>query len=168
MSSTVVAIARERGTRQEVARTLRTAPASSLVSLGAMTKYRVGQAAQLLGVSVDTLRRWASAGRIAQSVGADGRRYYEGTDLATLAVEIAAEVVPHQPRAQSARNRFVGIVTRVVKDKVVAQVEIQAGPHRFVSLITREAADELKLAPGVVVDAVVKATNVGVEIPDQF
>ncbi len=133
-----------------------------------MAKYRVGQAAQLLGVSVDTLRRWASAGRIAASVAPDGRRYYDGEALAKLAIELAADVTPHQPRAQSARNRFVGIVTRVVKDKVVAQIEIQSGPHRFVSLITREAADELKLAPGVVVDAVVKATNVGVEIPDQF
>ena len=133
-----------------------------------MAKYRVGQAAELLGVSVDTLRRWAGAGRIDVTIAADGRRYFEGADLAKLAVEIAGDQKPDQPRAQSARNRFVGIVTRVVKDKVVAQVEIQAGPHRFVSLITREAADELKLAPGVVVDAVVKATNVGVEIPSQF
>jgi molybdopterin-binding protein len=133
-----------------------------------MAKYRVGQAAELLGVSVDTLRRWSSAGRVAASVGSDGRRYYDGADLATLAVEMAGDVPARAARAQSARNRFVGIVTKVVKDKVVAQVEIQAGPHRFVSLITREAADELKLAPGVVVDAVVKATNVGVEIPVQF
>lgn len=133
-----------------------------------MAKYRVGQAAELLGVSVDTLRRWAAAGRIEVTIASDGRRFYEGADLAKLAVEIAGDKSPDQPRAQSARNRFVGIVTRVVKDKVVAQVEIQAGPHRFVSLITREAADELKLAPGVVVDAVVKATNVGVEIPLQF
>jgi molybdopterin-binding protein len=66
---------------------------------------------------------------------------------------------------QSARNRFPGIVTRVTKDKVAAQVEVQAGQHRFVALITREAVDELKLAPGVRADAVVKATNVGIEIP---
>jgi molybdopterin-binding protein len=121
-----------------------------------------------MGVSVDTLRRWAEAGRVAVRVGADGRRYYDGADLAKLAIELAGDVTPHQPRAQSARNRFVGIVTRVVKDKVAAQVEIQAGPHRFVSLITREAADELHLAPGVVVDAVVKATSVGVELPAGF
>ena len=121
-----------------------------------------------MGVSVDTLRRWAETGRVAVSVGADGRRYYDGADLAKLAVEVAGDQKPNQPRAQSARNRFVGIVTRVVKDKVAAQVEIQAGPHRFVSLITREAADELQLEPGVVVDAVVKATSVGVEIPSQF
>lgn len=133
-----------------------------------MAKYRVGQAAELMGVSADTLRRWAESGRVAVTVTEDGRRYFDGEDLAKLALEMATEVKPHQPRAQSARNRFVGIVTKVVKDKVVAQVEIQAGPHRFVSLITREAADELQLAPGVVVDAVVKATNVGVEIPTQF
>jgi molybdopterin-binding protein len=133
-----------------------------------MAKYRVGQAAQLMGVSADTLRRWADAGRVTVTVAEDGRRYYDGEDLAKLALEIAGEARPSQPRAQSARNRFVGIVTKVIKDKVAAQVEIQAGPHRFVSLITREAADELKLAPGVVVDAVVKATSVGVEIPSQF
>ena len=133
-----------------------------------MTKYRVGRAAELLGVSVDTLRRWANAGRIAVTVAPDGRRYYDGADLARLAVEIGGESPAEAPRAQSARNRFVGIVTRVVKDQVVAQVDIQAGPHRFVSLITREAADELQLEPGVVVDAVVKATNVGVEIPSTF
>lgn len=133
-----------------------------------MATYRIGQAAELLGVSVDTLRRWAAAGRVASSVGPDDRRYFEGEDLAALATELAGEQRSGQPRAQSARNRFVGIVTKVVKDTVVAQVEIQAGPHRFVSLITREAADELALAPGVVVDAVVKATNVGVEIPAQF
>ena len=119
-------------------------------------------------MSVDTLRRWASAGRIAVTVAPDGRRYYDGADLARLAVEIGGENAAEAPRAQSARNRFVGIVTRVVKDQVVAQIDIQAGPHRFVSLITREAADELRLEPGVVVDAVVKATNVGVEIPSTF
>lgn len=133
-----------------------------------MAKYRVGQAAQLMGVSVDTLRRWGESGRIAVTIGDDGRRYYDGADLAKLAIDLAGAAKPTQPRAQSARNRFVGIVTKVVKDKVAAQVEIQAGPHRFVSLITREAADELNLAPGVVVDAVVKATSVGVEIPSQF
>ncbi len=138
------------------------------VILGAVPTYRVGQAAQLLGVSPDTLRRWTDAGRVAAVTSSDGRRLYEGEELARVAVEVAGEVTAPAPRQQSARNRFVGIVTRVVRDTVVAQVEIQAGPHRFVSLITREAADELRLAPGVVVDAVVKATNVGVEIPSDF
>ena len=133
-----------------------------------MPTYRVGQAAQLLGVSPDTLRRWTDAGRVRATLARDGRRLYDGEELARLAVEVAGETSTPSPRQQSARNRFVGIVTRVVRDKVAAQVEIQAGPHRFVSLITREAADELHLAPGVVVDAVVKATNVGVEIPSEF
>ena len=133
-----------------------------------MTEYRVGQAAELLGVSVDTVRRWADTGRIKASIGPKGRRLFNGVELARFATEIASNQPPEQPRAQSARNRFAGIVTKVVKDKVVAQVEIQAGPHRFVSLITREAADELKLVPGMMVDAVVKATNVGVEVPAQF
>ncbi|HTB09669.1 MAG TPA: TOBE domain-containing protein [Acidimicrobiales bacterium] len=131
-------------------------------------RYRATQAAELLGVSADTIRRWADAGRLKSTVGADGKRYFEGADLARAAVTANRSPSPRSPRAQSTRNRFVGIVTRVVKDKVVAQVEIQAGPHRVVSVITREAADELKLAPGVVVDAVIKATSVSVEIPDTF
>ena len=133
-----------------------------------MMKYRATQAAELLGVSADTIRRWDDAGRIKSTFDSDGKRYFEGVDLAKAAIAEASPQAPKSPRAQSTRNRFVGIVTKVVKDKVVAQVEIQAGPHRFVSLITREAADELGLAPGVVVDAVVKATNVSVEIPDKF
>ncbi|MGD0853535.1 MAG: TOBE domain-containing protein [Acidimicrobiales bacterium] len=131
-------------------------------------KYRATQAAELLGVSSDTIRRWAETGRIKSSLGDDGKRYFEGVDLALAAIEENRSPSPKSPRAQSTRNRFVGIVTKVVKDKVVAQVEIQAGPHRVVSVITREAADELRLAPGVVVDAVIKATSVSVEIPDTF
>jgi molybdopterin-binding protein len=133
-----------------------------------MARYRTAQAAELLGVSPDTIRRWAESGRLTSTVAEDGRRTFDGEDLAKLAITTSVSAKPKTPRAQSARNRFVGIVTKVVKDKVVAQVEIQAGPHRFVSLITREAADELDLAPGVVVDAVVKATNVSVEIPERF
>ena len=78
-----------------------------------------------------------------------------------MAVELAGEQGRDRPRGQSARNRFRGIVTRVTKDGVAAQVEVQSGPHRFVALITREAADELELEPGMIADAVVKATNVG-------
>lgn len=133
-----------------------------------MATYRTAQAAELLGVSPDTVRRWAESGRLASSVASDGRRTFNGEDLAEIAIATSASAKPKSPRAQSTRNRFVGIVTKVVKDKVVAQVEIQAGPHRFVSLITREAADELELSPGVVVDAVIKATSVSVEIPDRF
>jgi len=133
-----------------------------------MAEYRIGQVAELLGVSSDTVRRWADAGRIKTTVRSGGRRYVDGADLARLATEIAGEQHPDNPRGQSARNRFLGIVTRVTKDGVAAQVEIQSGPHRFVALITREAADELELEPGMVANAVVKATNVGVELPVQF
>ncbi|MHB2028124.1 MAG: TOBE domain-containing protein [Acidimicrobiales bacterium] len=133
-----------------------------------MAKYRTAQAAALLGVSPDTVRRWADAGRIASTLDRDGKRFFEGGELARAAIAQAGGQTPRNPRAQSARNRFVGIVTNVVKDKVVAKVEIQSGPHRFVSLITREACDELELAEGVVVDAVIKATNVSVEIPEKF
>ena len=128
-------------------------------------EYRIGEAAEILGVSPDTVRRWADAGRVKTTLRAGGRRFVNGADLARFAVEMAGEPTRTRPRTQSARNRFAGIVTRVTKDKVAAQVEVQAGQHRFVALITREAADELKLAPGVRADAVVKATNVGIEIP---
>lgn len=128
----------------------------------------MGQAAGLLGVSTDTLRRWADAGRVATVRTPGGRRMVEGTALAELARTLAAEEPePGAIVAASARNRFTGIVTRVVKDAVMAQVELQAGPHRVVSLMSREAADELGLAPGVVAVAAVKATNVVVELPAQ-
>ena len=116
-------------------------------------------------MSADTMRRWADAGRVKASVGSGGRRYVDGADLARLAVELAGEQGRDRSRKQSARNRFRGIVTRVTKDGVAAQVEVQSGPHRFVALITREAADDLGLDPGMIADAVVKATNVGVEVP---
>jgi molybdopterin-binding protein len=130
-----------------------------------MVSYRISRAAELLGVSADTVRRWADAGRVKSSMGDGGRRFIDGPDLARLAIEIAGEQRTDKVRGQSARNRFQGIVTRVTKDGVAAQVEIQSGPHRFVALITREAADELELEPGMLADAVVKATNVGVELP---
>lgn len=131
-----------------------------------MTTYRMSEAARLLGVSVDTVRRWADAGRLPTNLDAGGQRRVEGGDLAALAVELgASEPAPPPVGGQSARNRFPGIVTRVVRGDVAAQVEIQAGPHRLVSLLTREAVDELGLAPGMLAVAAVKATNVGVELP---
>jgi molybdopterin-binding protein len=129
-----------------------------------MSTIKIAQAAELMGVSDDTMRRWADAGRVKSSVAPGGRRLVDGADLARLATEIASDQATAKPKGQSARNWFVGIVNRVTKDGVAAQVEIQSGPHRFVSLITREAADELELEPGVVASAVVKATNVGVEL----
>lgn len=131
----------------------------------AVTQFRIGQAAELLGVSSDTMRRWADAGRVRATVGPAGWRYIDGGDLAKFATELAAGSQPDKRRGQSARNRFTGIITQVTKDGVAAQVEIQSGPHRFVCLITREAADELELETGMRADAVVKATNVGVELP---
>jgi len=129
-----------------------------------MSSYRIGQAAELLGVSVDTMRRWADAGRVKIVRTEGGRRLVDGADLARLAVEVASEAEHEHNTTRSARNSFPGIVTRVVKDKVAAQVELQAGTHRIVSLMTREAVDELDLKPGSLATAVVKATNVVVEI----
>ncbi|MGH9244398.1 MAG: TOBE domain-containing protein [Acidimicrobiales bacterium] len=128
-------------------------------------QYRPGQVAELLGVSVDTVRRWSDSGRLPTGRSAGGQRMIDGADLARFLEEQARSSSPDSFVAQSARNRFAGIVTRVVKDKVTAQIEIQAGPYRIVSLTTREAADELGLAPGVAAVAAVKATNVVVELP---
>lgn len=133
-----------------------------------MSVYRMREAAELVGVSDDTMRRWADAGRIATTTDASGRLAVEGAALAQLAEELAASAEPVPERAvvaHSVRNRFTGLVTRVVRDTVMAQVEIQSGPHRFVSLLSREAADELGLEPGVLAVASVKSTNVAVEIP---
>jgi len=130
-----------------------------------MAEFKMGQAAELLGVSVDTLRRWAEAGRVKTRRTGGGQRLVDGAALAKLSRELAETAEPAAIVWQSARNRFTGVVTRVVKDKVAAQVEIQAGPHRVVSLMTREAADELALAPGVLAVGAVKATNVVVELP---
>lgn len=120
-----------------------------------------GQVAELAGVSVDTVRRWSDDGRLATTRDERGRRSIEGADLARfLVAQAAAAGRGAAPSGLSARNRFRGIVTRVERDGVAATVEIQAGSHRIVSLITAEAVDELGLAPGVVADAAVKATDV--------
>jgi molybdopterin-binding protein len=131
-----------------------------------MRRYRVSQAAELLGVSADTVRRWTDSGRLGVSKGPGGRRLIDGADLARFAQTQAHVPSPPTIHSESARNRFTGIVTKVHKDKVMAQVEILAGPHRVVSLMSREAADELGLAPGVLAVASVKATNVVVEVSD--
>ena len=125
----------------------------------------MGQAAKLLGVSDDTVRRWADSGRLAVTRTDGGRRVVEGEVLARFAQSLTSEQQSDVIVSESARNRFTGIVTKVVKDKVMAHVEVQAGPHRLVSLMSREAADELGLAPGVLAVAAVKATNVVVELP---
>ena len=133
-----------------------------------MTLFRIREAAALLAVSDDTVRRWAESGRLPTVRDEGGRLAVEGAELARFAGELAAEADRHDDRPvvrESARNRFPGLVTRVVRDGVMAQVEIQAGPHRVVSLMSREAADELGLEPGVLAVAAVKSTNVVVEIP---
>lgn len=129
------------------------------------TSYRTGQVADILGVSDDTVRRLGDTGRLAFRTQANGQRVIDGADLAAFLQDQATQPEPEVIVARSARNRFTGIVLRVVKDKVTAQVEILAGPHRIVSLMTREAADELGLAPGVLASASVKSTNVVVELP---
>lgn len=132
-----------------------------------MPNLRIGKAADFLGVSPDTVRRWADAGRIATVRTGGGHRLVDSEDLARLAVRLAGDRRPTPTVSQSARNRFPGVVTRVVKDGVMAQVEMQAGPWRVVSLMSREAADELALRPGVLAVASVKATNVVIELPAQ-
>ncbi|MDX6236330.1 MAG: hypothetical protein QOG10_1145 [Kribbellaceae bacterium] len=130
--------------------------------------FRIKEAADLLGVSDDTVRRWADGGRIETTTDDSGRQAIDGAMLARFAEELAQDAARLQTRdisAESVRNRFSGLVTRVVRDTVMAQVEIQAGPHRFVSLMSCEAADELGLEPGVLAVAAVKATSVFVEIP---
>jgi molybdopterin-binding protein len=129
-----------------------------------MQSYTIGQAARLLGVSSDTARRWADAGRMTTRRDESGRRLIDGHDLAAFSVEIAQngsgeDEVPYT----SVRNAFPGIVTAVKLGDVAAQVEIQAGPHRLVSLLTREAVEELGLEVGMQATARVKATNVHVD-----
>ncbi len=130
-----------------------------------MPHHRISDAARLLGVSDDSLRRWAEAGRVEVSRDDAGRLVVDGVELARVARDIVpAEAALPAPK-ESARNHFPGIITDVRKDGVMAQVEIQAGPHRVVSLMSREAADELALEVGVVAIASVKATNVVVDLP---
>jgi molybdopterin-binding protein len=131
-----------------------------------MTTYRIAEAADLLGVSDDTVRRWVDHGRLTAATDG-GRTVVQGADLAALAESLADNPDREATRAASvsARNRLAGIVTRVKKDTVMAQVEIVCGPYRMVSLMSSEAADELGLEPGVRAIASVKSTNVVVERP---
>ncbi len=128
-----------------------------------MPQLRVSEAASLLGVSDDTVRRWVDQGRLSADRSDTGRMTIEGRDLAALAQELAGE--DDGELRTSARNQLRGIVTRVVKDTVMAQVDLQCGPYRVVSLMSAEAADELGLEPGVVAVASIKATQVVVALP---
>lgn len=130
-----------------------------------MPHLRISEAAELLGVSDDTVRRMADSGRLDTAKDSAGRLTVRGTDLAALAREIAHPAPVGAVHEESARNRMRGIVTRVVKDAVMAQVEMQAGPFRIVSLMSREAVDELGLDVGVVAIASIKSTHVVMGIP---
>lgn len=128
-----------------------------------MPQIRVKDAASFLGVSDDTVRRWIDAGVLSSAKDDGGRTVVDGLELAQLAKQNAVLPADRSGVGRSARNRFVGIVTDIVMDKVMAQVELQCGPHRVVSLISSEAVRELGLELGSVAVAVVKATNVIVE-----
>ena len=122
--------------------------------------YRISEISDILDVSPDTVRRWIDAGRLPASRSPRGHRRVAGPDLAAF---VSAGHSP-SPGRQSARNRFPGIVTRVERDRVAAKVELYSGGRRLVSLLTREAADDLGLEPGARATAVVKATNVIIEL----
>ena len=133
-----------------------------------MPAYRLRDAAALLGVSDDTVRRRVDGGRLAAHTDPAGKRVVDGTELARLAQSLAQSAPTHAALSkESARNRFVGLVTKVTRDTVMAQVELQCGPYRVVSLLSREAADDLGLEPGVTAVAAIKSTNVVVELPGE-
>ena len=125
---------------------------------------RVGQAAEMLQVSIETLRRWETEGRIHVERSSGGQRLVPIAEVTRLLADKRAQALDRPIVAGSARNRFPGIVTRIEKDRVAAVVEIIAGPHRMVSLMTAEAVDELQLKVGDEAVCVVKATNVIVEV----
>jgi molybdopterin-binding protein len=129
-----------------------------------VAEFRIGEAAELLGVSADTVRRWVDAGKVAASRDEQGHRLIAGVDLAAFARSLGID--PDEgAEHSSARNRLRGIVTNIVKDTVMAQVDMQAGPFRLVSLMSREAVDELGLEVGSIAVAVIKSTTVVVEHP---
>ena len=124
--------------------------------------YRIGDAAAMLGVRVETLRRWERDGKLEMSRTAGGQRRVPAAEVARLLAERGrAQPIAHA----SQRNRFAGVITEVKKDGLAATVEVQAGPHRILAFITREAAEQMRLEPGMQAVAAVKATNVTIELP---
>ena len=136
-------------------------------STAGTSALRVGQAAEMLQVSVETLRRWESEGRLRMARSQGGQRLVPIAEVTRILAEKRASGIERPIVAGSARNRFPGIVTRIEKDRVAAVVEVIAGPHRMVSLMTAEAVDEMGLEVGDEAVCVVKATNVIVEIPNR-
>lgn len=132
-----------------------------------MARYRVSEVAELLGVSDDTVRRWCDTGALSVRRDDSGRQVVDGAELAAFAKARAHATHDPSDVARSARNRFVGLVTNVVTDRVMAQVEMQCGPQRVVSLMSTEAVRDLGLEPGVRAVAVVKSTQVVVETPTE-
>ena len=128
-----------------------------------MTQMRISEAATLLGVSDDTVRRSIERGELTAQLDASGRRVVDGAELARLSQERASSREPAAVDAVSARNNFRGLVTAVHSDAVMSQVELQCGPYRVVSLISTEAVRELGLEPGSLATARVKATSVVIE-----
>jgi molybdopterin-binding protein len=132
-----------------------------------MATIKIGEAAEMLGVTVETLRRWEREGRLTTERSEGGQRLVPLDEVRRLLEDRRRETADRPIVAQSARNRFAGVVTRIEKDRVAAVVEVLAGPHRLVSLMTAEAVEEMGLAVGDEAVCVVKATNVIVEVPAQ-
>lgn len=130
-----------------------------------MPQFRIAEGAALLGVSDDTVRRWIDHGQLTVLRDGGGRMTIDGAELAAFAKGQAHATPDPSGVDRSARNRFVGLVTDVTTDRVMAQVEVQAGPHRVVSLMSSEAVRDLNLEPGALVVAVVKSTQVVIEMP---
>ena len=130
-----------------------------------MAQYRPGQLADLLGVSTDTIRRWCDEGRLDTVRSESRHRLVDGASLARFVRDQQEAYEPEHLLSQSARNRFSGVVTRVERDALTAIIEIRAGRFRIVSLLTREAADDLRLEEGDLATAVVKSTDVIMEVP---
>lgn len=132
-----------------------------------MPQYRISEVAGLLDVSDDTVRRWVEGGQLPAERDESGRLVVLGGVLAEFARAQARSTPDPSGVGRSARNRFVGLVTEVLSDRVMSQVELQCGPHRVVSLMSTEAVRDLRLEPGVLAVAVVKSTNVVVETPEE-
>jgi molybdopterin-binding protein len=123
--------------------------------------YRIGEAAEMLGVRVETLRRWERDGELETTRTTGGQRLVSGAEIARLLAERRRR---NAVTSGSVRNRFPGVVTEIKRDKLAATVELLAGPHRILAFVTREAVDEMGLKPGMHAVATVKATNVMLEV----